>query len=133
MKYARSISVALAALGLALLPSAASAQSFQPNRDYFLMTGNTLFSKAYDVRGAETRTTAPRWSSTTSRGGPNQRWRVQRVATSPFGEALYSIRPRHAIDKCLDVPGPVNTRREVPRRAGRSPRPVSTCRSSAAT
>ena len=95
--------LALLITAVALL-SASSADAVVPNGTYVIGTGNTISSKVWGVGGGSTANGA-KVQQFRRDGRLNQQWKIARADTSAFGDRLYIFKPKHATNKCLDVPG----------------------------
>ena len=102
--------LALLITAVALL-GASRAEAVVPNGTYVIGTGNTLSSKVWGVGGGSAANGA-KVQQFTRDGRPNQKWKILRADTSAFGDRLYIFKPRHATNKCLDVPGGSQSPRE---------------------
>lgn len=98
----RSIAVLAALISTAAIPASANA-AIAPG-DYVIRTGASAFTKVLDVQGGFAGS-GGRVIQFTRQGGLNQQWNVIQSATTGNGTPAYSLRPRHNLNLCMDIPG----------------------------
>jgi hypothetical protein len=98
--------ILLAACAAALAPSAASAAPIEPGGTYRLVAMHTsnFGLKAMEVRnGSQANGAAVVMQRIADR--PSQRWRVEQVGATPFGNTpVYQLVAQHS-QRCLDIAG----------------------------